>query len=34
MQLDHSKDMSLRVSACTSYNFNTLMLVVWKLWHC
>jgi hypothetical protein len=25
MQLDSSKDMSVNVSTCTSYNFNTLM---------
>jgi len=28
MLLDHSKDMSVRVSTCTSYDFNTLMPVV------
>jgi hypothetical protein len=33
MQLDHSKDMSVHVSVCTSYDLNTLMPIVWKLWH-
>jgi hypothetical protein len=28
MQLDHSKDISVHVSTCTSYNFNALMPVV------
>jgi len=32
MQLDRTKDMSLHVSTCTSYYFNTLMPVVCKLW--
>jgi hypothetical protein len=32
MQLDHSKDMYVHVLICTSYNFNTLMPEVWKLW--
>jgi len=25
-------DMSLKVSTCTSYDFNELTPVVWKLW--
>jgi hypothetical protein len=32
MRLDHNKDMSMSISTCTSYNFNTLTPVVWKLW--
>jgi hypothetical protein len=32
MRLDHSKDMSVHVSTCTSYDFNALTSVVWKLW--
>jgi len=32
MPLDRSKDMSVRVSACTIYGFNASMPVVWKLW--
>jgi len=32
MQLDRSKDMSVHVSTCTSYDFNALTPVVWKLW--
>jgi len=32
MQLDHSKVNSLQVSTCASYDFNALMLVVYKLW--
>jgi hypothetical protein len=32
MRLDRSKDMSVHVSTCTSYDFNTLTPVVWKLW--
>jgi hypothetical protein len=31
-RLDHSKDMSAHVSTCSSYDFNALMPVVWKLW--
>jgi len=31
MQLGCSKDMSVHVSTCTCYDFNTLMPVVWKL---
>jgi hypothetical protein len=31
MQADDSKDMSVHVSACTFYDFNTLTQVVWKL---
>jgi hypothetical protein len=30
VQLDCSKDMSVHVSSCTSYDFNTLMPVVWS----
>jgi hypothetical protein len=30
-RLDRSKGMSVHVSTCTSYNFNTLASVVWKL---
>jgi len=32
MGLDHSKDVSVHVSTCISYNFNALTPVVWKLW--
>jgi hypothetical protein len=32
MRLDHSKNMPVHVSTCTSYNFNALTPVVWKLW--
>jgi len=32
MRLDRSKDMSLHVSTCTSYDFNALKPVVWKMW--
>jgi hypothetical protein len=32
MRLDHNKDMSVYVSTCISYDFNTLIPVVWKLW--
>jgi hypothetical protein len=31
MRLDRSKDMSERVSACTSCDLNALTPVVWKL---
>jgi hypothetical protein len=31
MQLEHSKDMSVYVTACTGYNFSAVP-VVWKLW--
>jgi len=31
MRLHHSKDMSVHVSTCTSYDFNTLTPVVSKL---
>jgi hypothetical protein len=31
MRLDRSKDMSMHVSTCTSYDFNALTPVVWKL---
>jgi len=33
MQVDHSKDMTVHVSTCISYDFNTLTPVVWKFWH-
>jgi hypothetical protein len=33
IQLDRSKDMSVHVSTCTSYDFNELASVAWKLWH-
>jgi len=33
MHLDCSKDMLVHVSTSTSYDFNTLTPVVWKLWH-
>jgi hypothetical protein len=32
MTLGRSKDMSMHVSTCTSYDFKALMPVVWKLW--
>jgi len=32
MQLYHSKDSSVDVSTCTSYDFNALTPVVWRLW--
>jgi hypothetical protein len=28
------KDMSVHVSTCTTYDFNALMPVVWKVWRC
>jgi hypothetical protein len=31
-RLDRSKDMSVHVSTCTSYDLNALAPVVWKLW--
>jgi hypothetical protein len=34
MRLDHSKDIPVHVSSCTSYDFNTLKPDVWKLWSC
>jgi len=30
MQLDHSKDMYMHVSTCTSYDLNTLTPAMWK----
>jgi hypothetical protein len=33
VQVDHNKDMSVHVSIHTSYNFNILMPIIWKLWH-
>jgi hypothetical protein len=32
MRLDRSKDISVHVSTCTSYDFNALTPVVWQLW--
>jgi len=32
MRLDCSMVMYVRVSTCTSYDFNALTPVVWKLW--
>jgi hypothetical protein len=32
MWLDCSKNMCVHVSTCTSYDFNSRMPVVWKLW--
>jgi hypothetical protein len=32
MRLYRSKDMSVHVSACISYDFDALTPVVWKLW--
>jgi len=32
IRLDRSKDMSVHVSTCASYDFNALTPVVWKLW--
>jgi len=34
MQLSRTKNRSVHVSTCTSYNFNALTPVVCKLWHC
>jgi len=31
IQLDHSTNMSVNVSTCTSHDFSVLMAVVWKL---
>jgi len=33
MRLNHSKDVSVHVSACTMYYFNVVTLFAWKLWH-
>jgi hypothetical protein len=33
MRLDRSKNMSVHISICVSYDFNTLTPVVWELWH-
>jgi len=30
--LDRYKDISVRVSTCTSYDFNALTPIVWKWW--
>jgi hypothetical protein len=32
MQHDCSKDMAVHVSSCSSYDFNALKPVVWKMW--
>jgi hypothetical protein len=32
MRLDRSKDMSVHVSACSSYDLSALTPDVWKLW--
>jgi hypothetical protein len=32
MQLDRSKAIYMYAAACTSYDFNALTSVVWKLW--
>jgi len=32
VRLDRSKYISVHVSTCTKYDFNTLTPVVWKLW--
>jgi len=32
VRLDRSKDMSVHVSTCTSYDLNAFKPVVWKLW--
>jgi hypothetical protein len=32
MRLYRCKDMPVHVSTCINYDFNTLTLVVWKLW--
>jgi len=32
MRLDRSRDMSIHVSTCIIYYFNTLTPVVWKMW--
>jgi len=32
MRLDRNKDISVRVSTCTTYDFNPLTPVVCKLW--
>jgi len=32
VRFERSKDMSMHVSTCISYDFNALMLAVWKLW--
>jgi len=34
MRLDRSKDMSVHVSTCTSYDLNELMPASWKVWRC
>jgi len=32
MSLNRSKDMSVRVSTCTSYDLDTLTPFVWQVW--
>jgi len=32
MRLNRSKDMSVHVSTCTSYDVKALTQVAWKLW--
>jgi len=32
MRLVRNKDMSVHVSACTTYDFNALTPVLWNLW--
>jgi len=32
MRFHRSKDMSVPVSTCASYDFNALTPVVWKMW--
>jgi hypothetical protein len=32
VRLGRSKDVSVHVSTCTSYNFKALTQVMWKLW--
>jgi len=34
LTLERSKYMSVHVSTCTSYNFNSLSPVMWRLWLC
>jgi len=33
MRLDRSKDMSVRVSTCITYDLDALTPDVWQLWH-
>jgi len=32
VRLDHSKDISVQVQTCISYDFHTLTPVLWKFW--